>query len=55
MRINDLTILLNEYHKHFGDKVMQEYFKNIINKKQNKGENNATSKKKSNNSSGRNI
>jgi len=47
MLIDDLTHILNEYHKHFGSKIMEGYFKSIIKLSNKKGEKtNALSKKK---------
>jgi len=55
MCIDDLTSIIKEYHKHFGDDVMSEYFKTIIKINNNKqGVKDASSQKKVNNSSGRN-
>jgi hypothetical protein len=51
MNIKDLDKILQEYLKHYGKEEFGKYFKEMIKINNNKGEKNATSKEKSNNSS----
>ena len=55
MNIKDLDKILQEYLKHFGKDKFGKYFKEMIKINNNKGEKNASSQKKINNSSGSDI
>ena len=54
MDIRDLDKILQEYMKHFGKEKFGKYFSEMIKINNKKGEKNASSKEKSNNSSGSN-